>query len=411
MKILYSIVLILITVYASAQETVSLGAGYTQDVYYQLNSKEKTPVSNSNWTLAFATSAFDVSIRVNHLLVPHVYAIDGDSAAFATINLNSVSGTDEYFNSDESWEYGALNMPATGSQFDYGWGSYDPGSHNVNGSRIFVLEFANGDYKKVFIKKKSVANVYGFMVANLDNSEFVNQSFSGSTFGDRMFYYYDASSNTLLNREPVTDNWDLLFCRYYGLQPNEQYYPVAGVLQHKAVKVIQLDNINVQMITPDLYMDSTYSENISSIGYDWKTLNAQFQYEMVGNRAYIVKAQDNNVYSIVFNSFGGSANGNIVFNQVQLEATSVNTVLNDMNVYVLNNPVNDILQVVIDATATAPVQLDLMNLNGQVLSNKQNVITPGIHLQSFDVTALSQGIYLLRIVKDGAVMSMKVVKM
>jgi hypothetical protein len=303
-------------------------------------------------------------------------------------------------------------MPATGSQLDYGWGSYDPGSHNVYGTRIFVLEFTNGNYKKVFVKKKSIQNVYSFMIANLDNSEFVNQSIAASSYGDRIFYYYDAIGNNLLNREPMKDNWDLLFCRYYALQPNGQYYPVVGVLQHPAVKVIQLNQVpDVYNIPLSFYSDSIYNDIISTIGYDWKILNAQFQYEIKDSLAYLVKAQDNNVYKIVFNEFGGSVNGNIVFNQVPLNESSIAAYQNTMQVYLLNNPIHDYLSIAIDAETNTYVQLDLMNIAGSVLISQQHQVQQGLSIQKMDIGDLTNGVYLLRISKDGRSVCMKVVKL
>ena len=98
---------------------------------------------------------------------------------------------------------------------DYGWGTYDFLTHDISGSKIFVISLANGAMKKLKIDLMSgFGQQFIFTYANLDGSNEITQSISKAAYSDKNFVYFDISSGQILDREPASNQWDLVVRRY-----------------------------------------------------------------------------------------------------------------------------------------------------------------------------------------------------
>ena len=119
---------------ASAQswvtDSVTMGPGYGQDVFYSLKLGSLKTVPNNNWHLAFQMTPpgpyGNVSVLANHVQGHvQVYSLHMKaSTSFTTLGVSDTVGKTnpmmQLFNTDTSWNYGAFNREAnTSNYFDY----------------------------------------------------------------------------------------------------------------------------------------------------------------------------------------------------------------------------------------------------------------------------------------------------
>ena len=75
-------------------DSVTLGSGYANQVFYQLSTGTKTSASNQDWDLQFFSSLFSASIRVNSGAgVELYYGNSTDTTNFATATIDTSSLT------------------------------------------------------------------------------------------------------------------------------------------------------------------------------------------------------------------------------------------------------------------------------------------------------------------------------
>lgn len=223
-----------------------------------------------------------------------------------TLDITSVSSWPMLHNSVTAWEDGAFNVSVDPSnQNDLGWGIYNPSNHNVYGDSIYVLQDPNGDFKQLYIEHL-VNGQFKFHYADIDgdNSNTViidKDDFQGKNFGHYSLYFQNEGHDL----EPLSADWDFMFTRYNRAG---DHYGVAGILTNKHIKVAEVNTSDLSSV------DATslnYSEEINTIGYDWKQFGST-GFEVVSNRAYfVIDELDNDTTTVVFESFSGSSGGGI----------------------------------------------------------------------------------------------------
>ena len=292
-------------------ESLSMGAGYANDVYYSLSNGVVAEVSRTSWDIAFSVGAMSSSIIINEGsgVVLKEFPTDEGWQWVDAIDTTGFSNWDALYNGDKDWEDGAFGANATGEDLNYGWGNYDMATHNVIGVALYVIKLRNGDYKQIFIEKKqSVAQTYIFNYANIDGSDQQSVTLDVSD-SDANFVYYDLESKLRVDREPDSSTWDLIFTKYID---NSIVYNVSGVLQN--MDVYAIDEDDVLDLTLNDYLIGDFEDDITEIGYDWKDIDmTSFEWIIDDDRMYFVKDKNEQVYKIVFTSFGGQANGDVGF--------------------------------------------------------------------------------------------------
>ena len=221
-------------------------------------------------------------------------------------------------NSPQSWSLGALSNLGT-SHPDYGWGTYDFLTHNISGSRIFVISLASGVMKKLKIDLMSgFGQQFTFTYANLDGSNEITQSISKAAYSAKNFVYFDLTSQQILDREPISNQWDLVVRRYgieipYG--PSTLFYIVTGVQSNLGINTSE---VRGQIASPgDSVNFNLTDSDISRIGSDWKYFNRNtFSYSLVDSLSFFVTSNDGGIYHLYFTGFGGGSNGNLSFTQM-----------------------------------------------------------------------------------------------
>lgn len=397
-------------------DSIEMGSTYLNDVYYHLEDGSKTTQATNNWHLAFRTGAQTDGIRINSATASgandgsvklFVYP-NGAVADWATFDSTGWDSWLSFDNSDESWEVGAFNR-STGAFPDFGWGTYDMSTHIVTGDSIYMIVYKNAGvekYKKLYIEKKELGN-YTLVIANVDGTDEQTVVLKSSDYSGKNFIYYNAETNTALDREPASDSWDFVLTRYAALQTSGIYYPSTGILTNIGVYAAQAKGV----ATADLELGDTtlgfgFSSNINAIGYEWK------YFEMGGmgvtwhtqdSLAYFIQDRAGRIWKVAFTSFGGSTDGKTVFSKTQITpGTSVRNAVSPIEKTALYpNPANAELNIIVTAKEQASSTLSILNIRGEVVMQQQLDLNAGLSNENLNISALTQGVYFVRVQGDG----------
>ena len=304
---------------AQTAETVSIGAGYTEQVWYDLETGTQTSRSASEWDLAFEIQGFTSSILVNNqkagvVLYEAPYTV-GDWGVLDTMGI----GTWEQLQNDPtSWSKGAFNQGLTSDSLDLGWGNYNFITHIVTGDSLYVISLANGEFKKLRIDALA-GGQYLFTYANLDGTNETTATIDKMGYMDKNFAYYSIENDVEIDREPNNSEWDLTFVKYIDFVPVP--YAVTGVLVNKWAQSGNVSNTPVGMAD---WINCSFDVSMNGVGFDWKDFNmTTFQWELQDSLTYFVESTEGNIWELVFTGFGGSANGEFLFDVQQVSATDV----------------------------------------------------------------------------------------
>jgi hypothetical protein len=295
-------------------ETLTLGAGYTNDIYYSFKNGVIAEVSRASWDIAFSVSTRSSSILINEgagvklKVYPNAWSWSG------SIDTTGYHSWEFLNNADTTWEEGAFNANATGHP-NYGWGIYNSNNHNIenaDGGALYIIKLRNGNFKKIWIETKfSALQKYSFRYADLDGSNEQDVADMDISDSKANYVYYSLQDNLRLDREPDATTWDLVFTKWVD---NSINYTVTGVLQNIDIPAIDLTVDDPANFT---YTDDQFVDDINTIGSDWKTFNGT-QYDIATNRVFVVKDKSAKVYRIVFTGFAGSSTGVLSFDIKQL---------------------------------------------------------------------------------------------
>jgi len=217
--------------------SLSMGAGYANDIYYKIDSGVVATVPRANWDIAFHTNSMSSTIITNggSGVTLCIYP-KGDISNWGNVDTVGLSTWEILYNSDTTWTMGAFERNSLGHP-DYGWGIYSNTDHNIVGDSIFVIKTVNGQFKKIWIKKKlSSLNKYIITFADINGANSNTDTIDCSPYINKNFLYYSLSSGSIINREPDNSKWDLLITKYVEMVPTgpSTYgpYVVTGVLSN-----------------------------------------------------------------------------------------------------------------------------------------------------------------------------------
>lgn len=413
--------LVLVTLQSIAQtvvfDTVSTGAGYPNQVFYNLQNGNKNAALMNEWDLAFQVNLMTAGIHINSINGVALYRYPSAAAsanAFANFDTTGSAAWPRLYNSENKWENGAFNATAAGvSPFDFGWGNYQgsPGN-NVIGDSLYLLVKGSTKYK-FWLMEKTNTNKYIFRFAAVDGSVDVTDTVDAQATSSKNMVYYNLASQTTLDREPAAGQWQLLFTRYTSFvpQPAPAYYPVTGVVSNKGVKIAQVAGVDT-----DTYTDTTgagFSTDINVIGYDWKQFSPPAgPWVIEDSLVYFVLTPANELWKLVFTDFGGSATGNYIFSKEKLSVTTgvvENNVLNNITVY--PNPANSSAEATLVYTlnSNANAWYALYDMSGRLLQNQLLNGQTGLHTHFISTANLAPGMYILNVHTGNTVNTKKLV--
>ncbi len=156
-----------------------------------------------------------------------------------------------------------------------------------------------------------VGDAYRFSYCKMDNSDLQEVTIPKDPGYNTIQYSFQ--TNTSLQLEPVSDNWDLLFTQYSTMlwtDEGDAYpYLLTGVLINSADVVVSFDSTMVfDDVTVDDVLTLDYVRNPDVIGYDWKELvgdinGGDFYYECHPNWNYFIQTRTGVFFKLRFTSF------------------------------------------------------------------------------------------------------------
>jgi predicted lipoprotein with Yx(FWY)xxD motif len=373
------------------EDSVSMGAGYANDIYYSFENGEVASAPRANWDIAFYTLTWSAGIIINDGKGVELYLYPTtDTSGWSSVDTTGLSSWPVLFNSTTDWEEGAFNRNQLGHP-DYGWGVYNTITHDVVGDSIYILKLDAATYKKFqVIKKVSIQNTYYFRYADLDGSNEVNEMVDCSDYDSKNFVYYSLTDQTLLDREPASESWDILFSKYMGLLEGGVPYPVTGVLNNINIPANRFDQVG-----PDFEdwtaapMDSTKSP----IGHDWKYFDMNtFSYVVEDSIAFFVMNSQKDVYKLVFSVFDYTV-GKVVFSKSKVHASGVPELSNGEKISIYPNPARDLVHINLKGINDRQ-ELSISDLSGKVMYRSEVSVLENI---SIPVGDLDSGVYLLTV--------------
>ncbi len=390
----------------SAQEfnQVSVGPGYSLQAYYSLSTGEYEQVEMDAWDLGFNVGPFSAGIIINEGSTSTTENPKPELKVYVTespsLEALDTTGMTRIYNNEVSWDNGAFNIIGDPEDpFDYGWGNYNMNTHTLTGSKVFVVELRNGDFKKLMIDSM-VNGAYYFTYADLDGSNKQQHTIVKAEYQDNSFAYFSFKQNAVV--DIVDQDWDLLFTRYTRPLDAGDYileYMVNGVLSGAGVQVAQADDINTDEVKFNDYR-SELSDSLTIIGHDWKYFDLQnYIYKIIPDRAYFVKTADNKVYKLIFIDFEGSATG-VTTLQKELVATVTSTDEASANVAgftLFPNPAHNKVSFTIDIKeGSQSGQVSIYRMNGQKVYTHPVQFHGGFNVKTLQLN-LPEGLYIISI--------------
>jgi len=395
------------------QEMLSIGQGYQNQAFYSLANGEVNQIDKNSWDLAFDASGMGSGIRINGAKGLKLFEYpNGDIGIFGeSLDTTGLNSWNELLNSDQNWEETAFNANGDPSNdFDLGWGQYNTTTHAITGTSLYILQKSDSEFLQIAIENLS-GGTFSFKYANLNGDNITNSTVSKSDFSGKNFGYYNLTSHTTLDLEPLSDSWDLLFTSYKTVVGPGMVYGVTGVLSNNLVEIAKVENIG----HTDSYTDweeKTFSEAINTIGYDWKSLNYEtFEFEIADSLIYFIKSKQDEIWKLVFTGFGGSANGNFEFTTELMSTASIsNHQKSDSKFTVYPNPAqSENVNLVYDLPSNENAELLITDLSGKIVQQESFIPNEGLTTKQIQLAQLKPGIYLVNLKLNNGILTQKLI--
>ena len=380
-----------------------MGAGYTSEVYYKLDTQTAITFQADSWDVAFLRNDdFNLSVRVNDGIDIKVFEVADTAEQYGSVDVSNQNDWVELVNGNTNWEDGAFMQGSA----TFGFGEYNPATNHVEGTIVFVLQYDDGSYRKMIIE--DYFGAYTFKYATWGGSTWSSDTtatVANTSNPDNRYNYYSLQNNQELIAEPSEDNWDFVFRKYTSfINPPGQNYVVSGALHNPNVTVAQ--NQETSDADPN---GLDYLEEINTIGYDWKSFTGTWNID--SDQKYYVKYENNTVYRMYFTDFGGSASGDLSFVlQDVTDLLGFESISENLSFGMYPNPSldGDITIVfenksIIAATNT----IRIYAVNGAQVYKTTTLNNNGFFTQQLDLSFLDSGMYVLQFESGDTTISKK----
>lgn len=392
----------------------SVGAGYSNTTFYNLSDGNTSSVNHNLWDIAFSVGSFDLGVFVNEAVSLSFTNPQNPVELYATSSTDfaavDTAGMERIYNNEFSWSAGAFNHVATpGNPADYGWGDYNFTTHQVIGSRVYVIKLRSLVYKKIMIESL-ISGVYTFKYANLDGSDEQTATIDKADYAGKTLAYYSLESNTTGDFEPA--QWDLMFTRYSTPLDSGSGivdYTVTGVLSNQNVTVAKASGVDPATVDYLAY-ENDYSDTLTAVGYDWKSY--QGSWVIPQDLVYFIKTSQDELWQVQFIDFEGSATG-----VSTLQKTFLTTITNTDEQYenlnsfdVFPNPATDLLNISFELNANVSTgHLRVFNALGQEVMSEKIGVTAGLNVHQFNVDQLANGNYFISLIAGNEIITKPVI--
>lgn len=344
--------------------------------------------------------------------------IDNFGESIDTNGLADGSGPFEAaHNSVETWNVGAFNLELDGfgnGAGDFGWGQYNPTTHTVMGSKLFIIRLLNGEYKQ-FIIELSAGQVNYIKFANLDGSEENILEFDRKNYSLKNFGYYSISDGAELDREPNKTDWHLTFGSYAApLQagPEILHYPVTGVRTNGSVVVAQVNDAE-DIDDPKKPSKDSFTHDITTIGHDWKYYDFQKSqyfmsldtlYFVFENQAKLDESETSSVpfYALRFLDYTGGLDKEVTFEVYEFNVNSIEDEKGNIGQFsVFPNIISrgETFNVVSNIQTNKNLRFNLINSQGNII--KSFAARDNFTATPLESNNLAAGIYFINVTGEG----------
>lgn len=400
-----------------AQETevsVSLQPGYANQVYYKFSTNAQTAVAASGWDLAFenVSGVQDMgTIRINDGKVANLFEAANTAAGYDTVDVSQEATWNKLYNSETEWESGAFDEGSAA----YGWGAYNPVTHHVEGTVVFVLKYSATSYKKIMIQ--DYFGGFTFKYATWDGTAWsadTTATVANTVANVTEFTYFSLDTNAVVPVAPAGNAWDMVFTKYVSDLGGGTMYPVTGVLHNSNTVMVAETEEAANTANPVIpATDEAYSDDINTIGYDWKSFNGS-TFVIAENQTFYVKEKNNNaVYRLYFTSFTGASSGNLTFNTENVTPEAgLNDINENMSFGVYPNPSNDgkvTLMYDLKNTGSDKNTVSIYSITGAKVFETSITNNAGFYTKDLNLSNLSAGIYMLNLQAGNQVKTQKLV--
>ena len=313
------------------------------------------------------------------------------------------------YNSSGVWEEGAFNRNANGHP-DYGWGWYNMVNHHLYGDSIYIISIPGVGVKKLWIVEKNpIDNVYMFRYADLDGSKANEVELDVSEYEDRRFIYYSLVNDEVVNREPASETWDIVFTRYFEeIEDNEgeiQYYPVTGVASNVDIGANNFHPVPLEFMD---WSSEPFDSLKNAIGHDWKYFDFSTGWTVIDSNVYFLQNYDGNVYKLIFTWWDGSTTGDFALEKQLVSLVDVDERLTDpAEMLVFPNPASSHFTVKGKMNAAGALTLAIFDQSGRMVyvqAADAGELDRGIQISDIGLTT---GLYIIQVTGDGVSLQQK----
>lgn len=377
--------------HSQVEDSVEMLPGYTNESYYSLANAEQANVDNTNWDIAFDLSGFGSSVRTNEHVGTEVYEYTAGTD-WATVDTTGMSWN-TFHNSETTWAVGSFDQAADPSDpFDIGWGDYNVVTHQIIGSRIYIIKLSSGDYRKIMIESL-ISGSYEFKHAEINGANEVSNTITKADYTDKNFVYYSITNDAIIDREPANNTWDIVFTKYIGELAPGVNYGVTGVLSNNGVHVREASGVDPSSAN---YYDYTVDSVINVIGWDWKSFNmSTSSYDMAPDLSYFVEDQSGDIWHIIFTKFEGGATGKVVFSKELVSSASIDALEDITSFGIYPNPASEQTTLVFNSTADR-TQVSIIDLGGKMVMSEE-LSQKGFITHPLSLSGLKAGTYFVQL--------------
>lgn len=382
------------------KDTVSMGPGYANAVYYNLRTGAKSQSAISTWHMSHTTVSRDNCIRLNHLNGVDVYAYPkGSNKDFSTMDTAGWSSWKHLYNDIHTHELGALNQSTNAKNpMDFSWGIYNSTTHEIEGDSLYLFVINTPSFGKSYLKFMPILQTATgdliFRFARLNGSIDKTDTLLQSSFTGKSYKYYNFTKGAV-QPEPIRENWDILFIRYMAptTPPDggpKVMYPTMGVESKRGERVSKITNYTWDVIAANpaqsiagIKMTGTpgeLSKDLTKIGGDWKAYDgAAMTWNISTDWNYIVETiriqgttKDTAFWLLAFTGFSGSAKGETQLKRMELKtSTAAVSQSKQFSAKLFPNPSSDNILIMANGISEKAI-VQIIGMDGRLIHSNSN---------------------------------------
>lgn len=276
--------------------SVDMGMLYKSQVYYDLRTNTVVGVNDKTiWDLGFENGRAGYRVLLNSAM--SMYVLNTNSTVFAAVSYADTNGFSQHKQCDSYM--GSLDSTAIGN-----WRLNYP---------VYIVDRGFDETGKhqgwVKLQISTVTDTtYSGRYALLDGSDY--HEFSVTKDSNYNCSFFSLATHEQVMAEPPKTKWDVVFTQYTYLffdKVPAVPYLVTGCLLNRFQTHAYADTVHTFEHT---YLSSVseklFTDDISAIGYDWKTFNGS-KYTIRPSNNYIIRTAEGLFYKLHFTGFYNSA--------------------------------------------------------------------------------------------------------